>query len=105
MTASEEQDMSKRWNQLRQTGPAENVQRMNPVIGSKGKVPAGDQATIPQFFNIGGSIKMPQFVNPDVSQNAVPESVTLPMSIAPMNINTFPRRITPIPVIPQGGGA
>ena len=102
MTASEEQDMSKRWDQLRQTVLAKNVQRMNPVMGSKGNVPMGDQATIPQFFDIGGSIKMPKIVYPDASQNPVPESAILPTSFAPMNIDTFPKRITPIPVISQG---
>ena len=101
MTESEEQDMSKRWNQLRQTGPFANVQQMNPVMGNKGKVPERDQSTIPNFFDFDGSVKIPQFDDQGELQNAVLKTVPLPMSLPPMNIDPFPKRINPIPVNPQ----
>ena len=101
MTESEEQDMSKRWNRLRQTGPFANVQQMNPVMGNKGKVPERDQSTIPNFFDFDGSVKIPQFDDQGELQNTILKTVPLPMSLPPMNIDPFPKRINPIPVNPQ----
>ena len=106
MTISEEQDISKRWNQLRQAGTSTNVQRTNPMTGNKQKGPERDQSTIPNFFEFDGSKEIPQFVTPDEWLNAVQGSVPLPTLSAPMETgpvrkDSFPRRITPIPVNPK----
>ena len=91
MTKTQEQDMSERWNKLRQTVSSENAQRMNPAIEDTTRDPAG------QLFQDLSAVEIPR------AQSGFPVlSVTLPMDSARENIKATPRRITPIPVIPQG---
>ena len=88
-----------RWSKL--------MEMQTPVKPSTlSSVPIGgtSQATNPQFFEMGSNLKVPQTLeNQETRQELpIPLNVTLPMISAPMNVETTPRRITPIPVIPQG---
>ena len=101
MTISEEQDMAKRWDQLKQAGPSTNVQRTSPVMGNKEKVSGKDQSTIPGFFDFDEPERIPQFVEPSEWLNAVSQAAPVPMSLPQVNINPISRRINPIPINPQ----
>ena len=92
LTKTQDQDMMDRWNQLRQTVASQNVQQMNPAIGNKMGDPAG------RLFQDLSAAELPG----GYSGTPIPLSVTLPMGTAQENIKATPKRIAPIPVIPQG---
>ena len=92
LTETQEQNMAKRWNQLKQSVSSEIAQQMNPAMASKRDDPVG---------KVFQSLSATEIQGPYPGL-PVPFPPTLPMHNAPIDVKTTTRRIIPIPVIPQG---